>query len=113
MPLASNRQRHNNDRARSGNQCAGDWAPARRTHRRLASRAALRRFSRTVELDHIFKLLGRQDCFTRNPTTTYFLSSNNFEGKRVLVTGGTKGGIGETMVYRFTPGTDSVATVSA
>jgi len=45
-------------------------------------------------------------------TTTYPfpVSSNNFEGKRVLVTGGTKG-IGETMVRRFTPGAASVATV--
>jgi NAD(P)-dependent dehydrogenase (short-subunit alcohol dehydrogenase family) len=44
-------------------------------------------------------------------TTTYpfSVSSNNFEGKRVLVTGGTRG-IAETMVCRFTPGTDSVAT---
>jgi len=58
----------------------------------------------------------RQDCFTRNPTMTttypFSVSSNNFEGKRVLVTGGTRG-IAETMVCRFTPGTDSVATVSA
>ena len=55
----------------------------------------------------------RQDCFTRNPTMTttypFSVSSNNFEGKRVLVTGGTKEGRnGETMVWRFTPGTDSV-----
>ena len=63
------------------------------------TRAAHRRFSRQHggTGPHL-QAFGRQDCFTRNPTVTttypFPVSSNNFEGKRVLVTGGYEGNWG-------------------
>src|SRR6266446_4626669 len=57
----------------------------------------------------------RQDCFTGDSvmTTTYPfpVSGDEFKGKRVLVTGGTKG-MGQAMVRRFTLSGASVATTA-
>src|SRR5580704_14922284 len=61
---------------------------------------------------HTFR---RQDCFTGDsimPMTYPFpVSGDEFKGKRVLVTGGTKG-MGQAMVRRFTLSGASVATTA-
>src|SRR5260370_42491876 len=57
----------------------------------------------------------QQDCFTGDSMMTmtypFPVSGDEFEGKRVLVTGGTKG-MGEAMVRRFTLSGASVATTA-
>jgi NAD(P)-dependent dehydrogenase (short-subunit alcohol dehydrogenase family) len=57
----------------------------------------------------------RQDCFTGDSIMTmtypFPVSGDEFKGKRVLVTGGTKG-MGQAMVRRFTLSGASVATTA-
>jgi len=57
----------------------------------------------------------RQDCFTGDSIMTmtypFPVSGDEFKGKRVLVTGGTKG-MGQAMVRRFTLSGASVATAA-
>ena len=46
-----------------------------------------------------------------NPAVSYSIDANEFSGKRILVSGGTKGA-GEAIVRRFTAGGGSVATTA-
>src|SRR6202048_464242 len=62
-----------------------------------------------------FQTFQRQDCFTGDSIMTmtypFPVSGHEFRGKRVLVTGGTKG-MGQAMVRRFTLSGASVATTA-